>query len=200
MSRNQSLTALSIIITEDDEHVLELTLVMRSNNLKDSGQVVIGEVGGKSKDGVDEVVDSGSGRRTRSGNQERARVVTPNLDDGTRVRGLVDAAQLLKDRDPNPGLKSHLVPDADSFQTAGQWDLLVAAEEPRVDVTDALRSIDGVHLNVQDWNTRCLVPDRIRDVQDLEIDVDAMGGQHELQKLGHLLASRGLPLTLIWNG
>ena len=53
---NQSRAAVAIIIIKDHKHLLELTLVMLTNNLEDLGQSFIGEYWRQRGHSVDEGV------------------------------------------------------------------------------------------------------------------------------------------------
>ena len=86
---------------------------------EDASKVFIIKAGVERGRRLDEIVGSSSLRCTtsRKGDQSRPGIVPLDLEVGPLVGGLVDAAELTQDRDPDLGLQGDLVPHLDELET-----------------------------------------------------------------------------------
>ena len=105
------------VVVENNEQILQTSWVRVPNNLIDADQMLIGEGGWQSGDGLNEVVGPlPRGRPTsRDGCEKRPGIEPSNLEGSALILILVDAAQLSEDLDANLRLLRDLVPERNVF-------------------------------------------------------------------------------------
>ena len=141
---DQLKTALAFIISDNDEQLPELTLVVGADHGKDLSQVLIRERGWQSGHCFNEVVSLGPIRRatSRIDKQEWPGVVTSNFVRGSSIGLDKEVAKLSENAKPDPCSQSDLVANTDTAKVIRQRNWVLATEKTGKQLTNALRSGD----------------------------------------------------------
>ena len=170
---------------------------MSSNRLKNGGQGLVGEVSREGGGGLDEAVRPLTIRRStsRSGDQQGPRVIAFDGEGGSWVRSHKDVAELAKNPNPNSGSQRRLVPDADTTELRRQGHRILLPEKTGIEVSNALRSLHGIEPDVEHGHPGSAASNRVRHVQDGELQLDTVGAQNSFNHVMNHLPGFDLPLA-----
>ena len=185
-----------IVVIEDDEQRLQLAPEAITEDLKDLDEVLIGEIGRKSRNGLDKVVRSRPGPFGAWGNSDEkwTRIESLDLERGALIGPLIDVSELTHDLDPDLGLQGDSVPDADALQPRGTWDGLVVSVEAGKQLSDRLRRVDGVHSDIVGGRASVRLLEGVGNVQNSEIESGTSRVEDELDRVSDLALDSLWPL------
>lgn len=169
-----------------------------TNHLEDPGKILVSQSSRKRCNCLKVGVSTRTiGRPTGwDDSQDWSGVMPTHTNGGRRVGRLVVAGKLLQDRDPDAGLKSDLVTDTDAFENGRELDRALVPEKAGVQLPDTLGSVDRAHLNVEHSLASGAVSDGVVHIDNVIINVRAVGVENQLDEVVDLLLGSLLPLTL----